>query len=65
LYGKYLIDKADGTPTDPHAAYFVLRLDTDPAARAAALAYADACEATAPELAADLRALVGRMPIGS
>jgi hypothetical protein len=40
LYGKYVITKADGSPVDPSADYFVLRLDTDPAARAAARTYA-------------------------
>jgi hypothetical protein len=40
LYGKYIIQKADGSPIDPHADYFVLRLDTDPYARIAALEYA-------------------------
>jgi hypothetical protein len=40
LYGKYIIQKADGAPVDPHADYFVLRLDTDPYARIAALEYA-------------------------
>jgi hypothetical protein len=40
LYGKYTIAKADGSEIDPKAKYFVLRLDTDPAARIAARAYA-------------------------
>ena len=40
LYGKYIITKADGSPVDPNADYFVLRLDTDPAARHAARTYA-------------------------
>lgn len=39
LYGKYRISKADGSPVDPNADYFVLRLDTDPVARRAALEY--------------------------
>jgi hypothetical protein len=59
-YGKYTVAKADGTPTDPKADYFVLRLDTDTHARVAALAYADACEFKSPQLAADLRARVKR-----
>lgn len=41
---KYRIEKRDGTPIDPEACYFVLRLDTDPAARAAAKAYAENCD---------------------
>lgn len=40
LFGKYNITKADGTPTDPNAQYFVLRIDTDPAARSALKTYA-------------------------
>jgi hypothetical protein len=39
LYGKYCISKADGSPVDPNADYFVLRLDTDPVARRAAREY--------------------------
>jgi len=42
-YKKYSITKADGRPCDPDAEYFVLRLDTDPAARAALRTYAEAC----------------------
>lgn len=52
LYGKYTVGKADGSPTDPDAQYFVLRLDTDPAARTAIRAYAGCCPNT--ELARDL-----------
>jgi hypothetical protein len=43
---KYIIRKADGTPVDPRARYFVLRVDDDPAradylaARAALVTYA-------------------------
>ena len=40
LYGKYIIQKADGSTVDPKADYFILRLDTDPYARIAALEYA-------------------------
>lgn len=39
LYGKYTIQKSDGSPMDPNADYFVLRLDIDPIARLAALEY--------------------------
>lgn len=60
LYGKYTIGKVDGSPVDPQADYFVLRLDTDTNARVAALTYADACEEENPELAVDLRARVKR-----
>jgi len=37
------------------AVYFVLRLDADPHARAAARAYADSIEKENPEFAADIR----------
>lgn len=40
LYKKYHITKNSGQPADPDAQYFVLRLDTDPAARKALRAYA-------------------------
>jgi hypothetical protein len=55
-YQKYIITvtKADGSLVDEQADYFVLRLDKDPAARTAALAYARACFNTAPQLAVDL-----------
>lgn len=39
LFNKYIIQKADGSPIDPNAQYFVLRLDTDIAARIAVRAY--------------------------
>lgn len=40
LYGKYIINKSDGSPIDKEAKYFVLRLDTDEAARIALQEYA-------------------------
>lgn len=55
LYGKYRIAKADGTPTDPKAQYFVLRIDTDQAARMALQTYANYVEHDSPALADDLR----------
>jgi len=39
---KYHLTKADGSPVDPQAIYFVLRLDEDPCARRALAVYADA-----------------------
>lgn len=59
LYGKYRVAKRDGSPVDPEAEYFVLRLDKDPHAVNAALAYADSVEDENPQLAADLRSAVG------
>jgi len=35
------LKKADGSPVDPNAMYFVLRIDTDPHARIALRAYAE------------------------
>ncbi|HYG66280.1 MAG TPA: hypothetical protein VD838_01425 [Anaeromyxobacteraceae bacterium] len=55
LRPKYRVAKADGSPLDEGADYFVLRLDADPHARAAALAYADAVQAENARLADDLR----------
>lgn len=54
IYGKYRVEKSDGSPVDPKAVYFTLRLDTDPHARAAVRAYAASCQAENPDLAADL-----------
>lgn len=41
LYDKYVVRKRDGSPTDPNAVYFVLRLDTDIVARHAMWTYAN------------------------
>jgi hypothetical protein len=66
LYNRYVVKKADGTPVDPRAEYFVLRLDEhgrDPihieACRAAAMVYADMIAEHLPKLAADLRERYG------
>ena len=40
LYHKYKVEKADGSPVDPEARYFVLRVDTDRHARRALRTYA-------------------------
>jgi hypothetical protein len=59
---KFRISRTDGTsePGGKHHAcdYFVLDLDHDPFAIPALRAYADACEAEYPLLAADLRAKI-------
>lgn len=39
IYNKYEIRKRNGEPIDEDAVYFVLRLDTDPAARYAMWKY--------------------------
>ncbi len=61
LYGKYKIEKADGSPLDPKALYFTLRLDTDPFARAAIRAYIEACREEQPELARDLEKVLRKV----
>jgi len=61
LYNKYVIAKCDGSPIDPQARYFVLRLDTDRCARAAAYHYAECIAPKWPGLAADLRKLLGSL----
>jgi hypothetical protein len=62
LHGKYRLAKADGSPIDPGAEYFVLRLDAGgeaahvEACRMAAATYVQWIEPFIPKLAADLRA---------
>ena len=55
LLSKYHITKNDGSPVDPNAQYFVLRIDTDLHARYAVYAYA---ASISDELADELRAWV-------
>lgn len=52
-FPKYTVIKRDGT-TDPDANYFVIRLDEDPHAIAAALAYAKSCYYENTDLAVQL-----------
>lgn len=58
LFSKYHITKNDGSPVDPNAQYFVLRIDTDSAARAAVMVYAMCIEKDDPQFAEELRAWV-------
>jgi hypothetical protein len=51
---KYVISKGDGSPVDPHAWYFVLRIDEDPHAQAAARAYCLSVQDDNPALAIEL-----------
>lgn len=60
LHHKYLVNKVEGL-VDPNAHYFVLRMDTDPVARAAALHYAYLIQASNPQLAKDLTELVNQL----
>jgi hypothetical protein len=56
IYRKYHVKRLND-PTGKHdnCEYFVLDWRHDPYTKPAVLAYADACEAEYPELAADLR----------
>ncbi len=61
LHQRYIVSKADGTPTDESAEYFVLRLDDFGkdkghinCCRIAIRAYAEAIEFHLPELSQDL-----------
>lgn len=63
LYKKYIVTKADGTPVDPKAIYFVMRLDTDPAAREAVEIYTRWVDDY--QLAADLSQLLHDLAQGN
>jgi len=60
LFGKYIVQKVDGSELDPGAKYFVLRYDNGPAAQHALYAYADYIEDENPELYRDLQVALGR-----
>ncbi len=55
LYHKYNVTKADESPVDSGAQYFVLRIDTDVHARQALRLYADCIEEDDPAFAVQLR----------
>ena len=64
LYGKYVVTKADGSPTDPDAEYLVLRLDAGEhvaACRRAALTFSSWVRDANPQLADDIAAWVEKM----
>jgi hypothetical protein len=63
IYGKYRIEKSDGTAVDPKAVYFTLRIDTDPHARAAIRAYIESCREENPDLAGDLEKLLKELTL--
>jgi len=66
LYEKYLVQRADGSTADggkhEHCRHFVLDIDHDPLAATCLGLYADLCETSYPQLAHDLRKLVGGLP---
>lgn len=51
---KYIISKRNGKPIDPNADYFVLRLDKDPHAITALIAYAESVRADNEEFSKDI-----------
>ena len=61
LYNKYIVLKTSGESIDPKAVYFPLRLDKDPHARTAAMAYAVSVNYRNPTLSDELRDLVDRI----
>ncbi len=68
IHMKFLLHKSDGSPCNPEACYFVLRLDNegkDPefakASRRAAREFADAISLTLPALAEDIDACVSEL----
>jgi hypothetical protein len=54
LFKKYNVTKNDGSSVDKNAQYFVLRIDTDPAARKAVLRYSSYISEVDPEFANEL-----------
>lgn len=68
IYRKYKVERTDGSskPGGKHeqCAYFVLDLEHDEFARPALEAYAKACHATHPDLAADIRHMLAARPCG-
>lgn len=63
LYKKYNITKADGSPVDPSAQYFILCPTTDLHARTALRAYADAVRYENPTLAFDITEMLDDMEL--
>ena len=61
IYDKYIVKKADGSPTDSDACYFVLRLDTDYAARRAMAQYARSIRRENEQLANDIEKCVAEL----
>ena len=63
LYGKYITTKADGSPVDPGAQYFTLRIDTDLGARKALVTYIEHCADHDRQLARELSQWLVDTPI--
>jgi hypothetical protein len=63
LYGKYKVERLDGSSVPPNGKhafceYFVLDLEHDKHAKAAIRAYAESCAKEFPDLAKDLRKML-------
>lgn len=58
LSRDYFLGRFDGTPIDLNAVFFVLRVDADPHARKALLAYIESVKTENPTLAGDIDALL-------
>lgn len=56
------ISRADGIRVNQDAKFFVLRIDNDPAARAATRAYAEAVKDVNPQLSSDIKTLLEMYP---
>jgi hypothetical protein len=65
LFNKYTVTKTNGEPTDPGAQYFVLRIDTDYAARFALTSYISAIQERQPEFAQQLIDWLESTPVRS
>lgn len=65
LYNKYTVTHTDGSPTDPAAQYFVLRIDTDYAARWALSTYISSIQEREPEFAKQLAEWLESTPVDS
>ncbi len=62
-FGNYTVEKSDGSPVEPDAMYFVLRIDTDFHARVALRAYARSVRASDPDLANELDQWIESCPL--
>jgi hypothetical protein len=66
IYEKYVVQRTDGATENgrkhEHCHHFVLDVDHDPLAVPCLSLYADICGTSYPQLARDLRKLIGNLP---
>ena len=66
IYEKYVVQRTDGATESgrkhEHCHHFVLDVAHDPLAVPCMSLYADICETSYPQLARDLRKLIGNLP---